>query len=70
MLAQRRCAVYVARNRDADTVAQGLSSLNSWMIGIRQQIDAALDAFFESKCAEATRLSPEAGDQLTPSAPR
>jgi geranylgeranyl diphosphate synthase type I len=60
MLAQRRYAVYVARNRDADTVAQGLSSLNSWMIGIRQQIDAALDAFFESKCAEATRLSPRA----------
>jgi geranylgeranyl diphosphate synthase type I len=30
------------------------------MSGIRQQIDAALDAFFESKCAEATRLSSRA----------
>ncbi|MFZ1863031.1 MAG: polyprenyl synthetase family protein [Polyangiales bacterium] len=41
-------------------MAQGLSTLDSWMNGIRQQIDAALDAFFESKCAEATRLSPRA----------
>jgi geranylgeranyl diphosphate synthase type I len=30
------------------------------MNGIRQQIDAALDAFFESKCAEATHLSSRA----------
>lgn len=60
MLAQRRHAVYVARNRDTDTVAQELSNLDSWMNGIRQQIDLSLDAFFESKCAEARRLSTRA----------
>ncbi|MGD8823433.1 MAG: polyprenyl synthetase family protein [Myxococcales bacterium] len=43
-------------------MAQGLSSLDSWMNGIRRQIDAALEAFFESKCAEAARLSPRASE--------
>lgn len=58
MLALQRYPVYVARNRDADTVAQGLSTLDSWMNGIRQQVDATLEAFLESKCAEAEQLSP------------
>jgi len=34
--------------------------LESWMGGIRQQVDAILERFFESKCDEATRLSPQA----------
>lgn len=41
-------------------MAQGLSTLDSWMDGIRQQIDSALEAFFEAKCEEAERLSPRA----------
>jgi len=41
-------------------MAQGLSTLDSWMDGIRRQIDSALEAFFEAKCEEAERLSPRA----------
>jgi geranylgeranyl diphosphate synthase type I len=60
LLARRRLAVYVARNKDTDTVAQGQMELESWMGGIRQQIDAILERFFEAKCEEARLLSPKA----------
>ncbi len=41
-------------------MAQGLSNLDTWMQGIRRRIDDALEAFFQSKCEEAGRLSPRA----------
>jgi geranylgeranyl diphosphate synthase type I len=34
--------------------------LESWMGGIRQQVDAILERFFEAKCEEARQLSPKA----------
>ncbi len=34
--------------------------LESWMGGIRQQVDAILERFFEAKCEEARLLSPKA----------
>lgn len=43
-------------------MTQGLSSLDFWMNGIRRQVDAALEAFFEDKCAEAERLSARAAE--------
>ena len=52
--------MYVARNKDMDTVAQGQMELESWMGGIRQQVDAILERFFEAKCEEARLLSPKA----------
>jgi geranylgeranyl diphosphate synthase type I len=39
--------------------------LESWMGGIRRQVDAILEGFFESKCDEATRLSPQAIELVT-----
>ena len=52
--------MYVARNKDTDTVAQGQMELESWMGGIRQRVDAILERFFEAKCEEARLLSPMA----------
>ena len=41
-------------------MAQGQMELESWMGGIRQQVDAILEQFFEAKCEEARQLSPKA----------
>lgn len=37
----------------------------AWMGEVRQQVDAILDRFFESKCEEANRLSPQAIELVT-----
>jgi geranylgeranyl diphosphate synthase type I len=39
--------------------------LESWMGGIRRDVDDILDRFFESKCEEASRLSPQAIELVT-----
>lgn len=65
MLARQGCAVYVARNRDTSTVAQGQLDLESWMDDIRQRIDTILSGFFELKQEEAVGLSPRAIDLVT-----
>ena len=57
--------MYVARNKDTDTVAQGQMDIESWMGSIREGVDAILERFFESKCVEATRLSPQAIELVT-----
>ncbi len=57
--------MYVARNKDTDTVAQGQMDIESWMGDIRQHVDGILERFFESKCEEATRLSPQAIELVT-----
>ncbi|MGB5695453.1 MAG: polyprenyl synthetase family protein [Polyangiales bacterium] len=41
-------------------MAQGQMDLESWMEGIRLRVDGILERFFESKCDEAVRLSPQA----------
>ena len=46
-------------------MAQGQMNLESWMGGIRRHVDDILDRFFESKCEEATRLSPQAIELVT-----
>lgn len=40
-------------------------NLDSWMADIRQQVDALLERFFESKMAEANALSPRAIELVT-----
>ncbi len=59
-LARQRPAVYVARNKDTDTVTQGQLDLEHWIAVIRARIDAILTAFFESKLEESRRMSPQA----------
>jgi geranylgeranyl diphosphate synthase type I len=39
--------------------------IESWMGDIRRHVDAILERFFESKCEEATRLSPQAIELVT-----
>jgi geranylgeranyl diphosphate synthase type I len=39
--------------------------IETWMGGIRQHVDAILQRFFDWKCEEATRLSPEAIELVT-----
>jgi geranylgeranyl diphosphate synthase type I len=39
--------------------------IESWMGDIRLQVDGILERFFESKCEEATRLSPQAIELVT-----
>ena len=39
--------------------------IESWMVDIRRRVDAILERFFESKCEEATRLSPQAIELVT-----
>jgi geranylgeranyl diphosphate synthase type I len=39
--------------------------IESWMGGIREHVDAILDGFFDWKCEEATRLSPQAIELVT-----
>jgi geranylgeranyl diphosphate synthase type I len=39
--------------------------IESWMGDIRRRIDGILERFFESKCEEATRLSPQAIELVT-----
>jgi len=39
--------------------------IESWMGGIRERVDAILQRFFDWKCEEATRLSPEAIELVT-----
>jgi geranylgeranyl diphosphate synthase type I len=46
-------------------VAQGQMDIESWMGGVRHRVDAILERFFESKCEEATRLSPQAIELVT-----
>ena len=65
MLARQGWAVYVARNRDTPTVAQGQINLESWMADIRQRVDAILSRFFELKREESAGLSPYAVDLVT-----
>ena len=46
-------------------MAQGQMDLEAWMGGIRHRVDVILKRFFESKCEEATRLSPLAIELVT-----
>jgi geranylgeranyl diphosphate synthase type I len=39
--------------------------IESWMGDIRRRVDGILERFFESKCEEATRLSPQAIELVT-----
>ena len=41
-------------------MAQGQMELEAWMGRIREQVDAILEGFFETKCEEARQLSPKA----------
>ena len=57
--------MYVARNKDSQSVAQGQINLDTWMSAIRTDVDELLDAFFESKLREAEGLSALAGELVT-----
>ncbi len=46
-------------------MAQGQIDIESWMRGIRANVDAILERFFESKCEEASRLSSHAIELVT-----
>ena len=46
-------------------MTQGQMDIESWMGDIRRHVDRILEGFFESKCEEATRLSPQAIELVT-----
>ena len=46
-------------------MAQGQMDIESWMEDIRRHVDGILERFFESKCREATELSPQAIELVT-----
>ncbi len=46
-------------------MAQGQLDIESWMGDIPRHVDAILERFFESKCKEASRLSPQAIELVT-----
>ena len=57
--------MYVARNKDSQSVTQGQINLDAWMSEIRANVDELLGGFFESKLREADELSPLARELVT-----